>query len=168
METLDDFYHAAQAKLNEFDSAILSYGLEGQAQADHICYKCESSHSFERVRRLFEPHSAFIYQSMIAGRRIALIGLSRPLASSLGAIQLLELSDQKPDNSQREGFDHVEVYPIKQTYLAIVQHLQDQGLNVKEVSRPHHTTHDIKLEKSMLLRLTHEPLLDKVKREEIS
>jgi hypothetical protein len=42
----------------------------------------------------------------------------RKLETAAGAITLIELSDKKPDKpgeTQREGFDHIEIYPTAGT-----------------------------------------------------
>jgi predicted metalloenzyme YecM len=178
IKDLDDFYKQAQAIIPAFDGFISQYELKNDVKADHINYKCGSRESFEALRGLFETDSRFMYQSMIAGRIIALIGLKNGLENAAGTIYLLELSDQKPDGSQTDGFDHVEIYPVVQAYADFVKSLErkffDKGLDtrgktlqIEEVVRPHHTSHDIRLEHGFLVRLTREPLLLKVKRDEM-
>src|SRR3989338_9214435 len=102
ISNIEDFYEQAQAVIPAFDEFITLYDLRNDVKADHINYKCESSESFESIRRIFELDSRFIYQSIISGRRIDLVGLKKNLETSVGAISLLELSDQKPDRSQKE------------------------------------------------------------------
>jgi predicted metalloenzyme YecM len=165
MRNLDEFYVSAKEALNEFLPFIEQHDLKGRAKADHICYKCASPKSFETIKILFESGSRWIYQSIIAGRRIALIKLTSPLESVLGEIDLLELSDQKPDGSQTEGFDHIEAYAIDGDYSGFVDYFKARGVEVKEVRRPHHTTHDIKLDKGLIFRLTQGPLAEKIKKE---
>jgi predicted metalloenzyme YecM len=101
------FFEGSLTSITVFDDFIQKHSLAGKAQADHICYKCESGASFEAIRTLFEDESEFIYQSIISQRRIAYIRFKNEVATALGSIRFLELSDQKPDNSQKEGFDHI-------------------------------------------------------------
>lgn len=150
-----------------FNAFAQEHGLASRAAADHICYKCGSSARFEELRRSFETDSAFVYQSIIAKRRIALIRFRDPVETALGPITLLELSDQKPDNSQTDGFDHIEIYPTQGSTDDLVAHLQSRGVAMETVVRPHHTTHDIRLPGNFLVRIEDEPLLTKVKREEM-
>lgn len=165
MNSLNEFYDSAKETLDKFLPFIEKHDLRKRAKADHICYKCASSESFEGIKRLFESESRWIYQSIISGRRIALIRLNSPLESVLGEIVLLELSDQKPDGSQTEGFDHIEAYALDRNYENLVNYLGSREVIVNEVKRPHHTTHDIKLDNGLIFRLTREPLADKVKKE---
>ena len=162
MRNLDEFYEGAKEAVEIFDNFVNKHGLKEIAKADHICYKCASSDVFEKIRRLFE-HNWF-YQSIIAGRRIAIINMTEPIKTSLGEVSLLELSDQKPDGSQTNKFDHIEMYPVGISYEELVLYLEDKDLNVVKVERPHHTTHDLKIG-DFLIRLTREPLLDKIKEE---
>ena len=162
MRNLEEFYEGAKDVVEKFDKFVNENGLKEIAKADHICYKCASSEIFEKIRKLFE--NTWFYQSIIAGRRIAIIKLKEPINTSLGEISLLELSDQKPDGSQTNKFDHIEIYPVGISYEELVFYLEDKDLNVVKVERPHHTTHDIKIG-DFLIRLTREPLLDKIKEE---
>ncbi len=167
MENISEFYDSAQRALDSFGKSIQCYKIERHAKADHLCYKCASSESFEKIRAILENESVFVYQSIIADRRIAVIKLKKSLTSIIGNIDVIELSDQKPDKSQKEGYDHVEVYPVNFGYEQLVSELKNKGVEIKEVVRPHHTTHDIKTESGLLLRLEREPLMDKIIREEM-
>ena len=119
------------------------------------------------MRAFFENESRFIYQSIIAGRRIALVGLSRPLATKLGDIRFLELSDQKPDGSQTSGFDHIELFPTSGTLEALVEAFAATGISFEKTVRPHHTTYDLAIGDGFKVRLEAEPLVDKIKNEEM-
>jgi len=160
--TLQEFFEAAKPSINLFDSFVDKYELKGRVRADHICYKCNSSSSFEEIRALFESHSTFLYQSIISGRRIAYIKMQEGIECSLNTIYFLELSDQKPDGSQREGFDHIEVYPTGSTYEEMVQKFHETE-KVIHVERPHHTTDDIDIGNNFLFRCTRGPLIEKIK-----
>jgi predicted metalloenzyme YecM len=119
------------------------------------------------MREMLENESEYIFQSIISGRRIAIIRLKQGIETILGTINFLELSDQKLDGSQSEGFDHIEVYPVGWTYEEMVRELEEVE-TVKKVERPHHTTHDIVLEEGFIFRLTQEPLIEKIKRSEMN
>ncbi|MFA6018455.1 MAG: VOC family protein [Patescibacteria group bacterium] len=101
------FFDLAIPSVEAFNAWAEKYAPD--ATADHICYKCADSTEFEAIRKMFEFESAFIYQSIVSKRRIALIKFLVPIKTALGSIDLLELSDQKPDNSQTSGFDHIEM-----------------------------------------------------------
>jgi predicted metalloenzyme YecM len=170
-DTLEEFLKDASICIKVFDAFAQSRKIAGLAYADHICYKCDSKRVFESVRAMFEEHSIFIYQSIISERRIAYIKLRGSLPSILGPIRYVELSDQKPDGSQKNGIDHVEVCPAQKitpggaSYTMLVQRLQETSM-VREVVRPHHTTHDIDIGDDFIFRCAGEPLIDKIKREE--
>lgn len=161
------FFDNAKPMIDAFNAFVTDYQLVDRAAADHLCYKCGSAASFEEIRRSFEHESAFIYQSIISQRRIAIIHFREPIITALGPIFLLELSDQKPDGSQKEGFDHIEIYPISGLTPSLTDHLRLLGVDMKTVVRPHHTTHDIHLGASYLVRIEDEPLMQKIIREEM-
>ncbi len=163
---LDTFYTDAEELIVHFDAFVQKHDLSLRTLPDHICYKCGSRESFERVRTFLEHESDYIHQSIISGRPIAYIKLKKPFATVLGDIYFLELSDQKHDGSQKEGFEHIEVYPLSITYNEFVDELREKE-NVIKVERPHHTTHDIEIGKGHLFRCTTEPLLQKIIREEM-
>lgn len=164
--SLEEFYQKAEPHIQKFDAFAEKHALQGITASDHICYKCATSESFESMRRLFEDNSVYTYQAMISGRRIAYIRLAKPFVTTLGPIHFLELSDQKPDGSQRESFDHIEVYPTDITYEDMVIQLA-QTEHITCVERPHHTTHDVVIHDGFLFRCTREPLIEKIKREEM-
>lgn len=164
---LGDFYTAAQSSLSAAEDFARKHALVGRIVADHICYKCSSSQSFEERRAALEHESEYIHQSIISGRRIAYIKFKKLVESLLGPVHFLELSDQKPDGSQVEGFDHVEVYPTAFSYDEFVLKLEQAGERVQKIVRPHHTTHDVELWNGFVFRLCSEPLIEKIKRDEM-
>lgn len=167
MQTIDDVRIAAKAYLASFDAFLAQYAIEDEVRADHLGYKCASSESFEHLRRVFEGESQFIYQSIISNRRIAIIKLTEPLHTRAGDISYVELSDQKPDGSQVEGFDHLEMYAAFESEAVLIEKLRSLGILLVEDIKPHHTTHNIKILDSFLLKIEAEPLIDKIMREEM-
>ncbi len=165
LQTVEEFWAEAQRFVGIFDKWVSKFEIGGKA--DHICYKCGEREEFEVMRRMFEGESAFVYQSIISGRRIAVIKFKRPLTTTLGEIWYLELADQKPDMSQKAGFDHIEVYPIEGDMERLAEKLQAQGIELKKVVRPHHTTYDGIIQGDFKLRLEDEELIQKIKREEM-
>ncbi len=106
IKTLEEFYTEAEKSTRSFDNFAHKHSLQGKTGADHICYKCDSKESFDNIRALLEFESEYVYQSIISKRRIAYIKLKSGISTALGEINFLELSDQKPDGSQKNGFDH--------------------------------------------------------------
>ena len=166
MNTIEQFYSEAGHKIPAFDAFTKKHALTQRTRADHICYKCGSCKSFERLRGMLEEHSAYLYQSVISQRRIAYIKFKQPIKTALGPIIYLELSDQKPDGSQIEGFDHIEVYPTSISYEELVGELSATE-KVVHIERPHHTTDDIELPNGFTFRCTAGPLIEKITREEM-
>ena len=164
IKTIKEFYTEAEQSVRSFNRFVAKHNLQGKTKADHICYKCDSAEYFDSVRALLESESDYIYQANISGRRISYIKLKRSVHTALGEINFLELSDQKPDNSQKNGFDNIEVFPTAMTYNEMVEMLEESETVIK-VERPHHTTHDIKIEDGFIFRCTHAPLIEKIKTE---
>lgn len=167
MRDIESLYSEADPLIRAFNGFVDKFDLAEIAAPDHICFKCESSEEFERVRAILEPRSVFIYQSYISGRRIAKVRLKWGFQTFLGLISILELSDQKSDGLQATGFDHIEIYPKSVSYEELVEKLTGRGVELQESKRPHHTTHDIELGDKYNLKLTHEPILNKIRREEM-
>ena len=165
MFTISSFFSEAQPIITAFNTWASTYSPA--ARADHLCYKCGSLAEYEEIRRMFETESVFIYQSIISKRRISIIVFTKPIQTLLGDIRILELSDQKPDGSQTSGFDHVEIYPEHGTEETLAQQLETGGYPLNKIIRPHHTTFDGNLGKTWKIRLEREPLLEKIKREEM-
>lgn len=166
IKTIEEFYAASLPFIDEFNAFAQKHNLVGIAKADHLCYKCDSAQSFEFIRALFEWHSDYIHQSIISQRRISYIKLKQGFDTALGSIYFLELSDQKPNGSQGEGFDHIEVYGVQLSYDGLVRRLA-QSEKIIKVERPHHTTHDVEIKNGFLFRCTQEPLIEKIKRDEM-
>jgi len=163
--TTEAFLAAAQPFADLVSGWARQYSPD--AMADHICFKCASAAEFEQLRAVLETDAGFTYQSLIAGRRIAIVKFPRPLPTALGDIWYLELSDQKPDGSQTSGFDHVEIFPKAGTMEALGDALESKGMKLEKVVRPHHTTIDGFIEDAFKIRLEPEPLMTKIVREEI-
>ena len=166
MKTIEEFYVQSQKYISLFNTFVNKHSLIGRAQVDHICYKCESKESFESMREIFEGEGRYIYQSIISKRRIAIIRLTKGIETSLGVINYLELSDQKPDNSQSDSFDHIEVYAVGRSYDEMIAELASSERVIK-VERPHHTTHDIDIGSGFLFRCTQGPLIKKIRDSEM-
>jgi len=164
--TIEEFYSGADKHIQIFNTFVEEHGLVGDTAPDHICYKCDSKESFESIRALLEEHNQYMYQAMISGRRIAYIKLQKPFTTVLGDIYFVELSDQKPNGSQTNKYDHIEVYPTAYSYDEMVQKLE-AAVEVIKIERPHHTTHDIKLDDGFIFRCTEEPLVEKIKNTEM-
>jgi len=166
--SIEAFYKDAKQSLLAFNEFAIRHKLEGRALPDHLCYKCGSRTSFERLRKMFEDAGCWMFESRISDRTIAYIRLNFeiPMTTGLGEIRYLELCDQKPDRSQRSGFDHVEVYATAMSYEEMVEELA-QTEQVVEKKRPHHSTHDIDVGNGFLFRATHGPLVEKIKNEEM-
>lgn len=164
--TIEEFYKGAEKFITLFDAFVAKHALVGRALPDHICYKCGSKESYEQIRALFEVHGAYLYQSIISERRIAIIRFNRGIETTLGTINFLELSDQKPDGSQKDGFDHIEVFAVGRSYEDMVKELEGTEQIIK-VERPHHTTHDIDIGGGFLFRCTQGLLIEKIKTKEM-
>jgi predicted metalloenzyme YecM len=165
--TPQSFYKEAGALVNTFNAFVEKFSLLETALPDHICFKCDSNKVYEDTRAMLESESEFIHQSYISGRRIAILKLKKAFKTSLGPITVLELSDQKINNSQKNGFDHIEIYSAEGTHNEFVKMVEEKGVPLNKIARPHHTTYDIKLEGGFNIKLTEEPVLEKIKRDEM-
>lgn len=166
IKTIEEFYSGSLRYAALFDAFAKKHNLEGRVLADHICYKCSSKEVFEEMRAVLEKESEYLYQSIISKRRIAYLKLKKPVETILGPIYFVELSDQKPDLSQRDGFDHIEAYPVGWSYEEMVLELEKTEKVIKN-ERPHHTTHDVEIGDGFVFRCTEEPLVEKIKRSEM-
>jgi predicted metalloenzyme YecM len=165
--TKQDFYTKLESYAKLFNAFFIDKAIDTQGIGlDHICYTCSDSAEFEQIRSWFEM-SDVIYQSIISKRRIAYIGLREPIISTFTPIFFLELSDQKPDNSQTSGCNHIEPYPQDISYDEMLFRFQNLELDIKENIKPHHSTHDISVPNNLKIRLTRERLIDKIYREEM-
>lgn len=166
IDSLNTFYERSAPMIAALDEWAAR--MSPEATADHLCFKCADAAEFERMRALFERGgSSFVFQSPIAGRRIAVIGLTRPVPTTLGDIRFLELSDQKPDGSQTSGFDHMEIVPTAGTIGELAAALEQRGTVFAKTVRPHHTTFDAPLPGGFKIRLEEEPLVAKIARDEM-
>jgi hypothetical protein len=89
------------------------------------------------VRRRFEEHagawtaSRFIYQAVKSGRRVAVIGLVKPIPTPFGDLRVLELSEPNPLRDEPVGFDHIEIFPTlgsSEEMAASLNRSADSGL----------------------------------------
>lgn len=163
--TIEQFYTAAAPFATLLDEFAQKHQLRGFARADHFCYKCSTALEFEQLRALLEPESKYLYQAIISGRRIACIKLKQGIATSLGLVTCLELSDQKPDGSQVSGFDHVEIYPRVIGFNVFLAYSRGMGIVLTKDEKPHHTTYNLMLPNGFEIKLTHVSLFEKIRME---
>lgn len=168
LRTLQEFHEGAERSIALFNFFSQIHELIGISRVDHLSYKCGSRESFEATRKMLETESEYMYQSVIAGRRIAYfrLKLKNEIETFLGPIQFVELGDQKPDGSQKDGFDHAEIYPTECTYEEFVRELGKEVV-LKQSARAHHPTHDTDIGEGFEVRCTHGPLVDKIKATEM-
>lgn len=164
ISSIEDFYSQAKSIISEFDNHCLDLKIIRKSSADHFGLRCSSSEIYEKTLKIFTFESTFTYQSIISGRRIAIIGLKKPIKTSLGELRFLELSDQKQDRSQIDQFDHFEIIP--NDYSSLVENLIKNGTKLKENIKPHHSTYDI-IFPNLTIKLTREALIEKIKRDEM-
>lgn len=167
ISTFKEFVSKSGPYVAEFNDFVKRHDLKGKSLPDHICYKCGTTEHYEVLKKLFDFESQFIYQSIISDRRISYIKFKMPIQTDLGPIWYLELSDRKPDGSQPDGFDHIEIYSTDLPYEDFIKKFEKEGENVMKVSRPHHTTHDIQFPSEFGVKLSQEQLIDKIKAKEM-
>lgn len=152
------------AQLNGFCE---EQGIMGMVEADLICIRCSQSDIYEARRKDMESKSEWMYQAIAGDRRTSFIKLKESIVTEMGAIEYLELCDQKPDNSQDDRISHITVVPVTSSYEEIINKLKEKGLDVVETVRPHYTSADVKLPSGFTMRIGKEFLVDKIKREEM-
>lgn len=162
-----DLADFSKSKIDEFNIFCKGCDLIEKVQADHICLKCSSTEVYEKQRLLFEFDSRFVYQSIISKRRISIIGLTSGLETIVGNLNFLELSDQKPDGTQKDCIDHIEIVPMGITYEDLITLVREKGFTLKETIKPHHSTYDIVLTSGFIIKFSREKLVDKIKRDEL-
>lgn len=168
MHHINEFLSAAHASLEEIHRLSTIHSLSSLVTADHLGFRSASHEEYETIRTLLESHATFLYQSIISQRRISIIKLKKAIATSCGDIWYIELADQKPDHSQKSGFDHIECYPKDLSIESCITQLRNRGLLVTKKERPHHTTFDLILPSTFTLKIEEEPLIQKIIREEIN
>lgn len=142
--------------------------LQGAVKADLVSIKCSSKEVYDARRNYYDVGSRFIYQAIVSGRRIALVGLVEPIKTAVGDIGILEIIDQKPDNSQTDKVAHVAIVPAGISYDELVAKLKANGSHFADASRPDgYTACDVLLPTGFSIRIEKESLLERVKREEI-
>jgi len=156
-------------------------------KADHLSYKCREHREYDELRSRFEEYAdgwnacRFLHQTIISGRRVAVIGLVDPIPTPFGGLRLLELSEPKPMRAELQGFDHIEIYPTVGTVDDLAEALnsvRDRTLASSfmrsyfmKKERPHHTTWDATIVSMKhdgaehILRLTDGPLVEKIGKE---
>lgn len=162
---LADICKAAVFQLDNFCEVN---GLAGLVKADLVCITCSSKEVYEARRDYYEFDSRFIYQAPVSGRRIAIIGLTEGIKTSVGDIGILEVIDQKPDNSQTDKLTHLAIVPTGISYDELLAKLKGNGAQLEDKSRGDgYVATDVVLPTTFRIRIEKEPLLERIKREEL-
>jgi predicted metalloenzyme YecM len=166
IQSINEFYVEGKKIVAAFDAYVTEHELHELAIVDHFGLRCSSHEVYLNTLELFTYESQYIYTSIISQRPISIIKLKIPLQTVLGELWFLELSDQKPDGSQSNVFDHFEIVAKQTSYQELVQNIQNKDIVLRENIKPHHSTYDIVLP-DMVIKLSEERLVAKIKREEM-
>ncbi|MDB4984145.1 MAG: hypothetical protein JWM20_324 [Patescibacteria group bacterium] len=170
---LQDFPKAAEG----FNNWMMNYGIRSLIEPDHLCYKCSTKKEFEDIRSYMAEHQIFWLgheDAIISDRKIATgtwkHGYEHFEPQTIaGPIRCLELADQKPNHSQKSGFDHIEFLPKGITVDGLIKVLESKGMRVEKEERPHHTTWNITDPKNfwgdVKFKISEKSLTEKVKEE---
>lgn len=167
IQTKLEFITILQNYISDIDTWFITRDIDTKyILIDHICYKCSTTDEFEMIRSWFEYQDKFVHQSIISKRRIAYIGFSTPLKSNIGDVWYLELSDQKPDNSQISKVDHIEIISDILNYDDLKAHIEKYDIDLLKDAKPHHTTYNFMAD-DMEVKLSTERLSKKIGEEEM-
>ena len=85
------------------------------------------------------------------------------MQSLCGDISLLELFDQKPDGSQKAGFNHIEIHPKTGTLQGLVNRCRQQDITVHETRRERGKTYHVDIEGGFKVHFEWDSILARVK-----
>ncbi len=168
-------------------SGELSFSLQqlfnnigDRAVIDHIGYKCSSNSEYKKMKNLFmsvhQKYAVWAHEAYISKRRITYVRLKIPFSIDTDhgkqEISYLEIQDQKHNGSQISGIDHIEILPKeKVTQDLLIEELRLFQYDVKLGGKEHHITYDFEIpylsSKKLLVKIPKEPLVEKIKRDEM-
>lgn len=76
---------------------------------DHLCYRCESLESYEKLKSDFSSFAKLLIESPINGRLISTFKLKKPIQYRDYLIDLIELPAPKKGKLTVNGFEHAEI-----------------------------------------------------------
>lgn len=150
-------------------------GLRDCISPDHVGYKCSSTEEYEAIKSSLLLMAELENETVISGRRIAYfkLGCSIAISTEAGAIEYVELQDQKPDNSQTSRFDHLEIVPKGINHSDLIDRIETLGYTVAIDDKSHHTTWrivapDQSTNDGPILKISIGRLIEKIREEELS
>jgi predicted metalloenzyme YecM len=162
-----EFFAQAGSALETMRLFIAGNDLATILIPDHLCYKCASHEEFLEIRSMLERESFYLYESWISDRLIAILKLKEPISTAFGDISYLELQDKKERSGPLSGFTHIEFYPATTTYETVLEKMKEKKIQIISDPTPHHPIHEVTLSDTFVFRLEHEPVIKKIKREEL-
>jgi predicted metalloenzyme YecM len=78
-------------------------------EIDHLCYRTSSTQNYQEALLYFKTLGQCLTESLIAGRPIATIKLSKPIRFKSYIIDLIEVPAPKDGQVIQEGFEHFEI-----------------------------------------------------------
>ncbi|HRH31151.1 MAG TPA: VOC family protein [Candidatus Paceibacterota bacterium] len=134
---------------------------------DHICYRCDSHESYKVLFADLRKKAILRSIGEVNGREISIFELPFRFETDCGDIKLLELCDQKLDNSQIEGFEHIEfAVADKRDYWIIQGQFQKLYKDMVEKQSNERTTFEVKLATDMTFIVELEPIMETIARRE--
>jgi predicted metalloenzyme YecM len=165
MISIQNFQNNATEYLNLLENFLTENDLLEKVFVDHIGYDSGSNSEYETLREVLEQNSCFIHQVNISERRIAVAKLAKEISTTNFSTPYIELADQKTDDSQTEGFDHIEIHPKNISFDELVSLCESKRLGFKKKERPHHVTYDLRISNNLGIKLTSVELSEKIKDE---
>lgn len=162
------FYNKLQSYLDNFSAYGAEFNINMKGiDFDHICYKCRSQKEYEYLRGLMEIEGKFIYQAIISGRRISIIGFKKPLVSKFGKVKYLELSDKELGSDIIYGCNHLELIPKSISYGEMVKRFKKSNSSLVRNKKKHHFTYDLVISKSLKIKFSKGRVIDHIYKSEM-
>jgi uncharacterized protein len=165
--TIGDLLGSPQPFLNGVIEAANEHGVSiSKLECDHICYRVAKLGRYELLRdQIATECGTLVWESMVAGRPIAIFKLHNPVPFLGGQITCLELPAHKRGSDYENGWEHVEFVtgePLKNFMLRYPK----TAFGTKAISKAHSAEIDILGAKGPRIKFHERGILDVIAAEQ--
>lgn len=110
LHNLQDVIGDYSAFLDDILGRVVEQGfdLSDFSQIDHMCYRTVSLENYAQKKAELETVGRVLGETMVNGRPISTIRLTKPVLHAPWRIDAIELPAPKESASHREGLEHIE------------------------------------------------------------
>lgn len=146
--------------LNSFFQEISDIGLDVSfLPLDHIAYQASSSEDYKNIFSDFEQLGSLVNEEIIAGRKVAVFKLNKPMVYKEYEILALELIEPKAGQVVESGLQHAE-FVVSDSFESYLEKYPNINWDTSSMHRDEFAHLKLNFENGLTLKFLQAPILE--------